>query len=109
MYERFIDMLTNYGDLAAYLLVKCETKTLTEEDVQWAKNDEMSSSTLISMLGGAPEENPDVEFLAREGVNAIAFDLHLNTQNYLRELGLIPPTSVWGEDEMECKADDSED
>lgn len=102
MYTRFMKMLAKYGSLAAYLLTKIETRTLTKEDVETAAKqfitETNNNSALVQIIVGNLEYKPDLEFLTREGVQGIAFDLNMSAeqmQGYLEKLGYNSKPITW--------------
>lgn len=96
MFKRFMLMIKKYGYLAGYLLVKCETLSLTSDDVitAIAKTSQnpykmSENSCLVQIIAGNLEQEPDVTYLAMEGLNGICFDLNLDKERYFKELGLL--------------------
>lgn len=107
MFERFLKMIEKFGQLAGYLLVKCETKTLSQEDVLLAQAVDKLDCTLVNIISGTLEETPDLEFLQKEALNAIAFDLGLDPIDYKKALGFEPVISFWGDDDDDELDDDT--
>jgi hypothetical protein len=103
MFWRYSYMVHFFDLLAGYLLVKVETRTLTEEDILLAKAPDKVNCTMINILAGNFENPPDLEFLAMEAARGIAFDLNMSpeeTEKYLTDLGVIQPDKlVWKESE----------
>ena len=99
-FERFSKINKLFGnDLAGYLLMKCESATLTEEDLLLAQAAHNANCTLVNVLAGCLEEIPDLNDLRREGLKAIAFDLGIDVSSYLELMGLDMKPIIWEDDD----------
>ena len=99
MYKRYLKMLMSYGTLAGYLLVKCETNTLTIEDLKLALAEKHSRSTMMKTLYGNLEAEPDLKSLTRDAIKGVAFDLDLDITKYFEEFGISTEKIDWGDGE----------
>jgi hypothetical protein len=105
MFRRYLEMWKKYGFIAAFLFMKVETKTLTKEDVEMAnKAVSFTNSTMVKAIGCHLENEPDLAFLENEALIAIAFDLVLELEDYLKSLGMTIAPYAWGDDESEAEA-----